>query len=333
MRQKTFFFFPLFFLSLAVFSFTLAPQRAVKTIIVDPGHGGADQGAAGLMTTEAQLTLGISKKLGNLIKKELGGVNVLFTRETDIFPGNMPTKKQGDRYRADFANQSGADLFISIHINSSGKTPGGWYEKRIVGYDEEERTVKVKKKKKTVTVKVPIYESVYVPNEAKGTETYIWTAKENSHKGEMVGHHSEFDDGDSAFVENDPALNALKLVYSKKYFFKSLKLAELVQQSFTAAGRINRGVKQRNEKGIWVLHATGMPSILVEAGFITNKEEEEYMHSQAGQEEIAANILQAIKSYISSVDNPAKGNDGAPSKAANPVGALLLENRKKSFFA
>ena len=55
----------------------------------------------------------------------------------------------------------------------------------------------------------------------------------------------------------------------------SLRLADLVQQEFTASGRVNRGVKQRNDVGIWVLHATGMPSVLVEIGFISNKEEEE----------------------------------------------------------
>lgn len=331
MRHKPVFFFPLFFFSLTVLSFTVPVNKAVKTIIIDPGHGGADQGAAGLISTEAQLTLAMSKKLGEKVKKEMPGVNVLFTRTTDIFPGNSPTKKDGDRYRADFANKSSADLFISIHCNSSGRTPGGWYEKHVVGYDEKEVVVKKKKKKVTKTVKVPIYENVYVPNAAKGTETFIWTAKESSHKGEMVAgqQHSEFGEEEGAVPENDPVINALKLVYTKKYFQKSLKLAELVQQEFTRAGRVDRGVKQRNEKGIWVLHATGMPSILIEAGFITNKEEEEYMNSEAGQEEVAANILQAVRNYIASLDAPVKDAGNNTGKVVNVFDALLSDNRKK----
>jgi N-acetylmuramoyl-L-alanine amidase len=56
-------------------------------------------------------------------------------------------------------------------------------------------------------------------------------------------------------------------------------------------------VKQRNEKGIWVLQATGMPSILVETGFITNKQEEEYLNSNDGQQEIVGNIMSALHRY------------------------------------
>ena len=62
-------------------------------------------------------------------------VKVLYTRTTDIIPGNKPDKNAGNRYRADFANSSGADLFISIHCNSAGKAPGGWYEKKIIDYN------------------------------------------------------------------------------------------------------------------------------------------------------------------------------------------------------
>ena len=333
MLKKTVFVFPLLFVALSLLSFTARQNKAVKTIIIDPGHGGVDQGAAGLISTEAQLSLAMSTKLGELIQKEIPDVKVLFTRTTDIIPGNSRNKNEGLRWRANFANQSKADLFISVHCNSAGRAPGGWYEKRVAGYDTKETWVKKGKKKVKKTVKVPIYESVYVTNHSKGTETFIWTAKENSHKGDVVGEHGEFASGelDSTIVveDNDPVINALKLVYTKKYFLKSLKLAELVQQEFTKAGRINRGVKQRNDVGIWVLHATGMPSILVEAGFISNKEEEEYMNSEQGQNEIVKNIAAAIKQYIYSVtDNPKKDGEGQPTNVNN-VAILLNENRKK----
>ncbi len=272
----------------------------VRTIIIDPGHGGKDPGASGLMATEAQICLEISLKLGERIQKEIPGVKVLYTRTTDIIPGNMPDKNAGLRYRADFANQSSADLFISIHCNSAGKKPGGWNESRVSHYvDRVTYTGKGSKKKKVVK-KVPVYETVYVHNHVKGTETYIWTAKENEHKTQMVigEFESEGDDEGVEIPVDDPAINALKLIYTKKYFVNSLRLAELVQKEFATSGRPNRGVKQRNDKGIWVLHATGMPSILVETGFISNKEEEEYMMSEEGQAEITTNIVTALKQYV-----------------------------------
>ncbi|MDQ3279595.1 MAG: N-acetylmuramoyl-L-alanine amidase [Bacteroidota bacterium] len=284
--------------------FSPAQKPPVRTIIIDPGHGGADPGAAGLVSTEAQITLALSKKLGEKLATELPAIKVLFTRTTDIIPGNGRNKTEGLRYRANFANESKADLFISIHCNSAGRSPGGWNERRIVDYTEEERWVGKGKKKRKTTVKVPVYETVYVPNPSKGTETFIWTAQENSHKEKLVGDLAEFadleEDSAASYPENDPVFNALKLIYTQKFFKKSLKLAELVQAEFEKRGRINRGVKQRNEKGIWVLHATGMPSILVEAGFISNKEEEEYMLSEEGQAEIVDDIVKAIKAYIAS---------------------------------
>jgi N-acetylmuramoyl-L-alanine amidase len=131
--------------------------------------------------------------------------------------------------------------------------------------------------------------------------------------------------------ENDPVLKAMQLVYTKKYFLKSLKLAELVQDEFTNTGRINRGVKQRNDVGIWVLHATGMPSILVETGFITNKEEEEYLNSPEGQQEIVKDISNAVKKYFEGMENQKKGNDNPTESVSNNIAAILIDNR--NFFS
>jgi N-acetylmuramoyl-L-alanine amidase len=95
------------------------------------------------------------------------------------------------------------------------------------------------------------------------------------------------------------------LIYAQNYFRKSLSLADLIQKEFATAGRIDRGVKQRNDKGIWVLQATGMPSVLVEIGFISNKEEEDYLNSEKGQEEIVNNILTGFRNYKQKLDEKA----------------------------
>lgn len=331
MLKRIIFLVPCSFFLLSFYAFTTGKPAPVKTIIIDPGHGGADQGADGLFSTEAQVTLALSKKLGERMASELPAVKVLFTRTTDIIPGNGRNKTEGLRYRANFANESKADLFVSIHCNSAGRSPGGWNERRVAGYSDKEVYVGKGKKRRKVTRQVPVYETVYVTNQSKGTETFIWTASENSHKEQLVADNAEFasfeEDGESVPQENDPVFNALKLIYTQKYFKKSLKLAELVQQEFEKRGRINRGVKQRNEKGIWVLHATGMPSILVEAGFISNKEEEIYMNSGQGQDEIVTDIVNAIKAYLGSTETPRSGeNKEVPVNEVKSV-TLYLNDR------
>jgi N-acetylmuramoyl-L-alanine amidase len=96
---------------------------------------------------------------------------------------------------------------------------------------------------------------------------------------------------------NDPEFKAKSLLWTKRYFTKSMLLATLVQEEVARTGRLNRGVKQRNEKGIWVLQATAMPSILVETGYITHSSDEAYLNSNKGQIEMASAIVKAVKRY------------------------------------
>ncbi|WP_315821956.1 N-acetylmuramoyl-L-alanine amidase [Paraflavitalea speifideaquila] len=76
----------------------------------------------------------------------------------------------------------------------------------------------------------------------------------------------------------------------------------MVEEEFAKGGRLSGGVKQRNWEQIWVLQATGMPSILVETGFITNEEEEKYINSEEGQSEIVESIIIALKRYKASLE-------------------------------
>jgi N-acetylmuramoyl-L-alanine amidase len=285
-----------------------AQKKSIKTIVIDPGHGGLDPGAKGLISTEAEVSLAVGLKLGKAIEKEFPDIKILYTRTTDILAGNKPNKDAANRYRADFANASGGDLFIAIHCNSAGKAPGGWYGKRVTGYTTATRKVKVKKKWVTKKVNVPVYENYWIENVAKGTETYVWAVSKNNAKINSVSHNNDYStdefsgeiDSTSTITlpdPSDPAEKARMLIYALNYFRKSLNLADFIETGFDANGRISRGVKQRNDKGIWVLQATGMPSVLVEIGFISNKEEEQYINSEKGQEDIVANIITALKSY------------------------------------
>ena len=82
---------------------------SVKTIVIDPGHGGKDPGAVSQTRHEKQIVLSLSKTLRDLLVKK--GYNVRLTRETDVF---LPLRK-----RTQFATSQKADLFISIHTNAS----------------------------------------------------------------------------------------------------------------------------------------------------------------------------------------------------------------------
>jgi N-acetylmuramoyl-L-alanine amidase len=280
-------------------------KKNVRTIIIDPGHGGLDPGAPGSFSTEADVSLAVALKLGKALEKEFPDIKQVFTRKTDMLPGNKPNKDAANRYRATLANESGGDLFIAIHCNSAGRKPGGWYQRVVVGTETKYRK---NKKGKKVAYKAKIYKNVWVENKVKGTETYIWAVNKNEAKINSMQHnHDYFGEIDSTSTlelpdPSDPAEKARMLIYTLNYFRKSLTLATLVEKQFVDSGRVSRGVKQRNDKGIWVLQATGMPSILIELGFITNKEEEEYLNSEKGQATMVENIMNALRAYIAGAE-------------------------------
>jgi N-acetylmuramoyl-L-alanine amidase len=285
------------------FAFRIAPvkKKGVQTIIIDPGHGGKDPGAKGSFTTEAKICLSVGLKLGKAIEEKFPGVKVLYTRTTDVLPGNKPDKNQALRYRAEFANQSMGDLFIAIHVNAAPKIK----HKVESGY---KWVGKGKKRRKVKT-----YKYYYTPNPSHGTETFIWAADRTDDKSGTITPDDEFGETDSTIVIpeiNDPVMKAFQLLYTKKYFENSLHFANLIEAEFVKGGRFSRGVKQRNEKGIWVLQATGMPSVLVETGFITDKDEEEYLDSEKGQNEIVENITNALGNYIASKEKAPASNGG-----------------------
>ncbi|HEX7846195.1 MAG TPA: N-acetylmuramoyl-L-alanine amidase [Chitinophagaceae bacterium] len=299
----------LFLFSFSFFTNTAYTQgpakKNVRTVIIDPGHGGIDPGAKGLTSTEAEVSLAVALKLGKALAKEFPDIKQVFTRTTDVIAGNKSNVDAANRYRATLANESGGDLFIAIHCNSAGRKPGGWYQRQVIG---TETRYKKNKKGKKVAYKAKIYQNVWVENKVRGTETYIWAVNKNEAKINSMQHnHDYFGEIDSTSTlelpdPSDPAEKARMLIYTLNYFRKSLTLATLVEKQFSDSSRISRGVKQRNDKGIWVLQATGMPSILIELGFITNKEEEEYLNSEKGQAMMVENIMNALRAYIAGAE-------------------------------
>lgn len=310
--------FPIF-LSLLLFSFTHKneepPKATIKTLIIDPGHGGSFAGTRGSFSSEEDVSLEVALKYGKALQKEFPDLKIVFTRTTDANAGGKKSLNDDLRYRADLANSSNGDLFISIHCNAGGKRAGGWYENVVVGRTPYKKTVGKGKKKKTITAYRNITEKVWRENNIKGTETYIWAVDRSDAKANSIHnteYYGEIDSTSSLELPDpsDPVEKARMQLYAQNFFKKSLNLADMVEKEFEAAGRVSRGVKQRNDKGIRVLQATGMPSILVEIGFLSNTEEEKYLNSESGQAEIVQNLVNAFKAYKQKVES--KGVSGTP---------------------
>ncbi|SFO55841.1 N-acetylmuramoyl-L-alanine amidase [Chitinophaga sp. YR627] len=261
----------------------------LRTIVIDPGHSAQTPGARGKFSTEEGVVLDVALKLGKIIEENMKDVRVVYTRKTRNALGS--TLRADLNERAIIANREKGDLFISIHCNSAGPT------RKVTGY----KTVYIKKGKKKVPVKRAIYATS--PSTAQGTETYVWATGKNNAKTESLKESSVImldansEDANSVLDMSDPETFILLNTLRNAYFDQSLRLSTLIEDEFTNVGRISRGARQRDEKGIWVLQATAMPSVLVELGFISNPEEEDYLNSDKGQQEAANCIFKAIKRY------------------------------------
>ena len=286
-----------------------AQKNVLKTIIIDPGHGLPDPGAPGAYSNESSKALEIALKLGDMLKQNLPNTKIIFTRTDEYLPEHLSNKDVANRRRAQIANENHGDLFISIHLNSSSDR----IRKDVIGHREETYYAysgKGKKKRKAKhTRSVPVYKYTNLGCDAKGTEVYVWAVAKASSKQQFVAN-SEGEMEDSAatadssdFMFDSPEAKIKASILTKKYFNNSLMVAEYVQEEFEKQGRVNRGVLQRNNKGIWVLQATAMPSILVETGFICNREEENYLNDDKDQNEVAYAIMRGVLRYKESLEN------------------------------
>ena len=286
-----------------------SPQRlSLHTVVIDPGHGGIDPGTHGLFSKEKNVALSISLKLGKALQQAYPGLNIVYTRTTDKLPGDCTTIRDGIRYRAEFANREHGDLFICIHCNSNGEPAGRYPVREVTGY----KTVGRGRKKR----KVPVYATRWITNTKTGTATYIWKADRSLPKGKAINQRNGENMGDSdnsAYDLSTPEARMSALLYEKKYFANSALFGTLVEDAFKKNGRRSEGVLQR-QIGIGVLQATGMPSVLIETGYLTNREEERYLNSKSGQSQVVNDILSAFRKYVTMTSGERSGTSDASGK-------------------
>ncbi|MBT6013756.1 MAG: N-acetylmuramoyl-L-alanine amidase, partial [Flavobacteriales bacterium] len=169
------------------------------------------------------------------------------------------------RGRTDFANDNNADLFISIHCDAFDKSSAHGTSSHVMGLDYSEKNLRVAQKENSV---------IYLEDNYK--ENY---------------------DG---FEPNTPESYIIFSLTQNVYLDQSIQIANNVQKQFTErVKRKNRGVKQAP---FWVTSRVNMPSVLIELGFLTNPDEEDFLHSENGQIYMASAIFRAFKEYKETVD-------------------------------
>ncbi len=204
------------------------------------------------------LALAIALKTGSYIEKNLNNVTVIYTRKTDKF---IELKD-----RPEIANKNNADLFISIHVNSTGSKSIHGTETFVMGLAKDQQNLEVAMKENEVILLENDYSTTYEGFDPKSPESYImFTLMQNI------------------------------------YLQQSTSLASEIQNRYKQENnRYDRGVKQA---GFWVLFMTTMPSVLTETGFITNPIEEKYLNSPEGQDNISFSIFKACSDYITDIGN------------------------------
>ena len=190
------------------------------------------------------------------------------------------------RQRAAIANKADADLFVSIHCNAHNPQAHG-AETFVLGLHRNESNFRVAQQENEVIFMEDDYEQNYEGFDPSSPESFI-------------------------------GLTLLQ----EDYLDQSILLARTIQNNFAQKlKRRDRGVKQA---GFWVLHNTYMPSVLVETGFITNRNEGDYLNSEKGKKEISKSIVDAVLDYKASL-NPEISIDNLSNKNTEQIPDVIFK--------
>lgn len=301
-----------FFSALAWIFMLIAPSNTIiaqnrqnelglKTVVIDPGHGGKDPGAPGRTksTSEKHIVLKISKLFGEKIRKAYPDVKVIYTRDSDVFIGLHE--------RAMTARRNNADLFISVHCNSSSAKSAYGSSVHILGQrsdnsknktDYFERNMSVAQQENSVIILEDDYKTKYQDYDPNSPESFI------SHKLQWT-----------AFYESS-------LLFA----------SEVVDHLIKSPLRPRKAVIDQDI--FQVLVETNMPSVLLELAFISNATEYEYLASEKGQEEIAQRLFEAFRSYKTKYDSSMKMETApVPQSIADPETTAALADAVRNALA
>ena len=230
------------------------------TLVIDAGHGGHDTGAVGAISKEKNLTLKFALAFGRMVEQNCPDVKVVYTRKTDKFV---------ELYRrAEIANQAKADLFISVHINAlpKGRVARGF------------QTYTLGTSKRT--------------GKQTGVLQNLEVAKrENS----VIFMEKDYQQTYHGYDPNSPESDIMFEFIQDKNMENSVELAKYMQRYVCqATGRQDMGAQQDN---LAVLRLSSMPGALLELGFISTRDEEEFMNSARAETLYATGMFNAFLNY------------------------------------
>ena len=289
---------------LSVMSIGMTAQNAskhpgLKTVVIDPGHGGKDPGALGKTKNihEKHIVLSVSKLLGQKIKAKYPDVKVVYTRSNDTFIGLHE--------RAMVARRNNADLFISIHCNGSSSTEAKGSSVHILGQSSDnsrnktdyfERNMSTAQRENAVIVLEDDYKTKYQSFDPNSPESYI------SHQLQWMAY------------------------YESSLLFASEVVDHLIKKPLVPRRLVvDQDIFQ-------VLVEANMPAVLLELAFVTNPAEYKYLSSAEGQEQVAERLFQAFKSYKSKYDSSVNVQQTPMETAPKQVPAISNETKTKKYY-
>ena len=270
-------------------------ELGLKTVVIDPGHGGKDPGAPGKTssTSEKHIVLKISKLLGQKIKDTYPDVKVVYTRSTDVF---LELKE-----RVNVAKKNNADLFISMHCNSNNSSQPYGASVHILG----------PKSKNSKNQKDYFAASMSVAQ------------RENSVMLLEDDYKTSYQDFDP---DSPESIISHSLMWNANYSNSLMFAAEIDNVMKKSPFRVSNytGIHQDI---FYLLWATNMPSALLELGFISNPSDYAYLSSADGQEKTAQRLFEAFKAYKTQYD--ASLNVDSSSVAETPKEEVKKETEVK----
>ena len=228
-----------------------------KTVVIDAGHGGHDPGAIGPTGLyEKNVVLDIAIKVRDIMKKDYPSYNIVLTRESDVF---IPLPQ-----RAEIANNNNADLFVSVHANSSTNQNARGIETYLLNWSNDAEALKVAARENAISVKK-------MKQMKSELGVILASLERESKRDESVKVAGNIQTSlSSAASRRYPEVNDL-------------------------------GVKQAL---FYVLVGAKMPSTLVEVSFVSNPKEEKLLASDAYRQFLAKSIADGIHTYFSSQPLP-----------------------------
>ena len=265
---------PIILISLLCLPLQLHAQKkelGLKTVVIDPGHGGKDPGAPGKTsaTSEKHIVLKISKLLGQKIQTAYPDVKVVYTRSNDVF---LELKE-----RVNVAKRSNADLFISMHCNSNNSSQPFGASVHILG--PKSKNSKNQKDYFAASMSVAQRENSVMLLEDNYQTTY-----------------QDFD------PDSPESIISHSLMWNANYSNSLLFAAEVDNVMKKSPFRVSNytGIHQDI---FYLLWATNMPAALLELGFISNPSDYAYLSSAEGQEKTAQRLFEAFKAYKTQYDS------------------------------